>query len=78
MNTTLGLEMIVIWMEQLRVKNKHMRELTSSMTIDFSNDPEFSFEILSLLHEKKIYLENINAKHPFAQLYANVDANKYE
>lgn len=50
MNTTLGMEMIVIWMEQLRVKNKHMRELTSSMTINFSNDPEFSFEILTLLH----------------------------
>jgi hypothetical protein len=35
--------MLNVWMDQLRVKNKHMKDLTNSSIINFSSDPEFNF-----------------------------------
>jgi hypothetical protein len=69
--------MAVVWLEELRVKNKHMRKLAAEITIKFEDDPDFAFEVLQLLHTKKVYLENISQNHPFAQLYATVDTIKF-
>ncbi len=69
--------MIIAWLEELRVKNKHMKTLANSITIHFDSDSDFSFYVLKYLHEQKIYLENISANHPFAELYRNVETVKF-
>ena len=69
--------MITAWLEEVRVKNKHMKKLANSIKINFDSDPEFSLHVLKYLHEQKMYLENISANHPFANLYRNVDPSKF-
>lgn len=69
--------MITAWLEEVRVKNKHMKKLANSIKINFNSEPEFSFQVLKYLHEQKMYLENISVNHPFAELYKNVDSSKF-
>jgi hypothetical protein len=57
------------WILQLKVKNKHIRKMAEGIAVEFDSDPDLAFTILSELHEKQLYLENINHKHPLYALY---------
>lgn len=35
--------MITAWLEEVRVKNKHMKKLANSIKINFDSNPDFSF-----------------------------------
>lgn len=48
--------MITAWLEEVRVKNKHMKKLANSIKINFDSNPDFSFQVLKYLHEQKMYL----------------------
>ena len=66
--------MVAVWLEQLRVMNKKMKELAQSITISFNEeDPELAYQILVTLHEEGIYMENISLNHPLQQLYTQVN-----
>lgn len=65
------------WILQLKVKNKHIRKMAESIKIEFDTDPDLAFKILSELHDKQLYLENINHKHPLYPLYENVEPHHY-
>ena len=69
--------MVVVWLEELRVKNKHMRKAAGQITIKFYENPQFAFEVLKFLHEKKVYLENVSQNHTFVSLYNTVDTVKF-
>lgn len=65
------------WILQLKVKNKHIRKMAESIRLDFGGDAVLAFTILSELHDKKLYLENINHKHPLYCLYELVEPHNY-
>jgi hypothetical protein len=65
------------WILQLKVKNKHIRKIAESITVDFDKDPVLAFKVLSELHDKQLYLENINHKHPLYCLYEHVEPHNY-
>lgn len=70
-------KMVAVWLEQLRVMNRNMKELATSITINFNEEPELAYKALVALHEDGVYLENISVNHPLQQLYSYVDASRY-
>lgn len=65
------------WLLQLKVKNKHVRRLAESISIDFAADPALALAVLTRLHEENLYLDNINSKHPLFQLYQLVEPHQF-
>ena len=61
------------WILQLKVKNKSIRKMAEQIAITFDSDPSLALQVLTLLHEKHLYLENINHRHPLFQLYQIVE-----
>jgi hypothetical protein len=44
------------WILQLKVKNKHVRRMAESISVEFDSEPALATKILTELHDQSLYL----------------------